>query len=58
MHGGRPRNKYEAQIQIKIIELKLRELQFSGDEIDNLEYSEMRQYLEIDQMKVEIQNKN
>ena len=58
LHGGRPRNQYEVQIQIKIINLSLRELGFSGEEIDNLEYENIKQYLEIAQMKAEIQNKN
>lgn len=57
MHGGHPRNKYETQIQLKIIELRLRELNFSGEEIDNLNYTEIKEYLVIDQMKIEIQNK-
>ena len=55
LHGGHPRNKYEAQIQIKIIELQLRELNFSGEEIEILQCEEMKQYLAISQMRAEMQ---
>lgn len=56
--GGQPQNQSEVEILIKIIEIDLREIGLSSEEIFNLSYDEVEQYLAIINAKRNIEKEN